>query len=582
MKSIDKRHVFACLLCIVLIVFSAAPVFAVSYTTEFFHTTLDVQENSSMHVTEEIYVTFSSPGHGIYRYIPNYDTKAYFMHDGELVSAEMPYEIKNVRCEGQEIDKESSGGSLVVRIGSADVTVTGMQKYVLEYDIVMYVDGIDYLDQLYWNVVPAYWDTDIDFAAFTVNMPKPFDGDAVDVITGPVGTGDTTRASWDFYEDDWSLAGHVDDLSRGEGITVRITLPEGYWVGAKNNAAQWRIAEGIIAALTVFVMGLFVVKGKDPKPVKTVEFYPPDDLSPAEIGYIYDNKIDDRDMTSLVMWFASKGYLRVHAEESRGILKKDKVHIELEKLRDIPSGAPAYQRTFFNALFEKSFVADMDALAKSTDFADSYVAAKDSLRTRYGDKTKRRLQEGYQYVGMGCLSGVLIMAVVVLSLFFLMSRGGQVEHLLLVALIAGAIVLICTIFMTRPTEYRTRMLGRIHGFREFIKLAELDRIQKLVEQDPDYFYNILPYAYIFNLTDKWASHFDRLAVSQPDWYDGPPAYIMTPSVFCSAMDNGVRSNLTQSVIHTTSSSDFSGGGSFSSGGGGFSGGGGGGGGGGGW
>ncbi|MBQ4409805.1 MAG: DUF2207 domain-containing protein, partial [Firmicutes bacterium] len=146
----------------------------------------------------------------------------------------------------------------------------------------------------------------------------------------------------------------------------------------------------------------------------------------------------------------------------------------------------------------------------------------------------------------------------------------------------GLLVILSTLFMSRPTAYRAKMLGRIKGFREFIDLAEVDKIDRLVEQDPDYFYNILPYAYVFGLTDKWAKNFERLAPKVPDWYDGPAYYMTTPSVFCRTMDTGVRSALSESVVHTTSSSDFSGGGSFSSGGGGFSGGGGGGGGGGGW
>lgn len=78
---------------------SAVPVFAVNFTTDGFFTTVDVQENSSMHVTEEIYVTFTSDAHGIYRYIPNDNVYAYFMHDGELESKELVYSIKNIECD---------------------------------------------------------------------------------------------------------------------------------------------------------------------------------------------------------------------------------------------------------------------------------------------------------------------------------------------------------------------------------------------------------------------------------------------------------------------------------------------------
>ena len=581
MKGTKRRHGFACLLCMVIFLLAAVPVSAVSYTTDGFFTTLDVREDSSMHVTEEIYVTFTSPGHGIFRYIPNRSTKTYYMYDGELKQIPLRYYIDHVVCEGEEVETESEDGNLIVRIGSPDRTVTGPHKYKLEYDIVMYVDGIDYLDQMYWNVVPAYWDTDIDFAAFTINMPKEFDESAVDVITGPVGTGDTSRASWD--KDGTTIAGHVDGLEHWEGITVRIVLPQGYWVGARDNTLVWRILQGAIALITVFVAGLFLRKGRDPKAVETVEFYPPDDLSPAEIGYIYDNQINDRDMTSLVMWFASKGYLKILAWTTETkFLKRDKVSIILQKVKDLPANAPAYQRRFFEALFEYGNEAHMDSLAVSTSFADGYAAAKESLSDRYGPKTKRKLQEGYGNMAIGCLAGIIVFIATVFALVFLVSTGGNAKYLLIESGVCGFIILLCTFAMSRPTDFRVQMLGRIKGFREFIRLAELDRIEKLVEQDPEYFYKILPYAYVFDLTDKWAKNFDALAPDPPVWYDGPTYYLSTPSVFCKSMDSGVRSALAESAVHTTSSSDFSGGGSFSSGGGGFSGGGGGGGGGGGW
>ena len=581
MKSTVRRHGSACLLCMVLFLLSAVPVFAVSYTTDGFFTTLDVQENASMHVTEEIYVTFTSPGHGIYRQIPNSRTNSYFMHEGQLVEAPLPYVIRNVKCEGQEVVTDSEDGFLSIRIGSADVTVSGPQKYVLEYDIILYDDGIDYLDQLYWNVVPAYWDTDIGFAAFVVNMPKAFDASSVDVITGPVGSGDDSTAIWAVEEDDTVLAGHVENLPRQEGITARIVLPEGYWTGVKSNAWQWYAADGAIGVITLLVLGLFLAKGRDPKSVTTVEFYPPEDLSPAEIGYIYDNAVNDQDMTSLVMWFASKGYLKISAGPGeKKFLRKEQPIIILNKIRDLPDSAPAYQRLFFNGLFEYGREAHLKNLAVSTSFADRYEAAKESLQDRYGKMNpERRLQTGQGYTAAGCLGGFLLLSIFGLASTLLYSYGGQFLKLLVVTAVCSIIVFLCVIHMSRPTPYRVQMLGRIRGFRDFIAAAELDRINQLVEQDPDYYYDILPYAYVFGLTDKWAKNFEVLAPDPPQWYSGPDYYMTTPAVFCDTIGGSVRSSLSESAVHTTSSSDFSGGGSS---GGGFSGGGGGGGGGGGW
>ena len=360
-----------------------------------------------------------------------------------------------------------------------------------------------------------------------------------------------------------------------------IVLPEGYWTGVKSNAKQWWIAEGLLGAITLLVLGLFLVKGRDPKTVKTVEFYPPENLSPAEIGYIYDNMVNDKDMTSLVMWFASKGYLKISAAPGeKKFLRKEQPIIILEKRRDLPADAPAYQKHFFDGLFEYGREANLKNLAVSTSFADSYEAAKESLQDRYGKTSpNRRLQEGQGYTAVGCLAGFIMLMVFGLATVFLYSYSGQFLKFLAVMVVCSIIVFLCVIHMSRPTPYRQKMLGRIQGFRDFIAAAELDRINQLVEQDPDYYYDILPYAYVFGLTDKWAKNFEALAPKAPDWYSGPDYYMMSPVVFCDSIGGSVRSSLSESAIHSTSASDFSGGGS---GGGGFSGGGGGGGGGGGW
>ena len=41
--------------------------------------------------------------------------------------------------------------------------------------------------------------------------------------------------------------------------------------------------------------------------------------------------------------------------------------------------------------------------------------------------------------------------------------------------------------MDKRTKYRNEMLGKIKGFRNFLKTAEKDKLETLVNQDPAYF-----------------------------------------------------------------------------------------------
>ena len=48
-------------------------------------------------------------------------------------------------------------------------------------------------------------------------------------------------------------------------------------------------------------------------------------------------------------------------------------------------------------------------------------------------------------------------------------------------------------------------------------MSDIDKLNELVEDDPEYFYHIIPYAYVFGLTNKWIRNFEDIPVVTPDW-----------------------------------------------------------------
>ena len=130
------------------------------------------------------------------------------------------------------------------------------------------------------------------------------------------------------------------------------------------------------------------------------------------------------------------------------------------------------------------------------------------------------------------------------------------------------------------------MYGRIKGFRNYLKTAEKEKLEEMVEKYPTYFYDILPYTYVLGISNKWIKKFETIAIRQPEWYDSGTSFNM--SSFASSFNrtmSTVSSSMTSSPSSSGGGSDFggsSGGGSSGSSGGGSSGGGSGGGGGSSW
>ena len=85
----------------------------------------------------------------------------------------------------------------------------------------------------------------------------------------------------------------------------------------------------------------------------------------------------------------------------------------------------------------------------------------------------------------------------------------------------------------------------------------------LVEEDPEYFYNIMPYAYVMGLSDKWAKKFEKIRVNQPDWYHGYNSTSVYSMLWYSQMFNSCAKSMESSVINSiVASAADSGGGSI--------------------
>jgi uncharacterized membrane protein YgcG len=145
------------------------------------------------------------------------------------------------------------------------------------------------------------------------------------------------------------------------------------------------------------------------------------------------------------------------------------------------------------------------------------------------------------------------------------------------ALIIIFIIQTIAVFTMKRSTYGQMILERIIGFKEFLVTAEKERLEALLEGDPEYYYHILPFALVLNVSDIWENKFKGFTMEQPSWYEGTyPGYIYSYAMLTSF----AHSTSASMARYTAPPSSGTGAGGFSGGGGGFSGGGGGGGGGG--
>ena len=114
------------------------------------------------------------------------------------------------------------------------------------------------------------------------------------------------------------------------------------------------------------------------------------------------------------------------------------------------------------------------------------------------------------------------------------------------------------------TEAGYKLKGEIMGFKEFIETVDKPRIEAMVEQDPQLFYHILPYAYALGVSKAWVSQFEGIAVQPADWCDVAGAYNYASVV--SFMDHGMPALATSMGATPSGGAAIGGGGGFAGGG----------------
>lgn len=156
------------LLIAIIFLFPLWPVQADSgYSIDSFKSTIEIQSDGSVTVTEIIDVTFTIASHGIYRYIP----VVYQQENGEKKYTEI--EIIDIREDNNypEYETKYSTSNLEIKIGDPEKLINGNKRYIIQYSVKGVIESYTDYDELYWNVTGNGWDTPITSAATTVSIP---------------------------------------------------------------------------------------------------------------------------------------------------------------------------------------------------------------------------------------------------------------------------------------------------------------------------------------------------------------------------------------------------------------------------
>jgi uncharacterized membrane protein YgcG len=514
---------------------------------------------------------------------------------------------------------------------------------VLRYRTTRQIGFFSDYDELYWNATGNGWVFPIERAEARITLPEAVPFRQTAIYTGPQG-GRGQDATIVEQQPGTIVFRTTRPLPAHHGFTVAAAWPKGV-VEAPTAAqlANYWLADnrGLVAAVIglALLLGYYAFAwlrvGRDPPRGTIIPLFgPPEGMSPAATRYVDQMAFDGQCFTAAIINLGVQGHLQVVEQDDKSTLKKleggkplareeqalmsklfaKKSSILLDQANHVALGSAksalddALTGAYFGKLFANNYgwssvgallmlligllVLFLVGTSSQYPLLPTLIAIG-LFAVPCFMVASAMIFGGWQRFDRGkwtLIFGVILAAVVAaVALYFTwVARPGIANLVLTGTLLAmAALAGIGFPMLKAPSRSGRKIMDEIAGFREYLGVAEEDRLDALNPPDktPELFEKFLPYAVALDCQNAWAAKFAGVlaaagaTAAATAWYVGSRDWSNDPISFADHLG----SNLSTTIVSSSTAPGSSGGGSSGgSSGGGSSGGGGGGGGGGGW
>ena len=559
------------------------------FTIENYQIDMKVSVDNKVDVKETILVNWTETNHhGILKFIPRW--LKYTSKNNDTIKRKS--KVLNLRSELEDYEIDTVNKKSRIKIGNADEYVNlGYHKYDISYTYDMGKDPFNGFDEFIFHTIGDYWYTPIKNYTINVEMPKNIDEYSVHFFLDKYRKKEITNDLFYYVNDNKLTVSGNKTINKS--LTIDIELPEGYFVGGSYNYTNISMLIAIFIILAaVLIIFWFIKHGKNYKNVpRVLEFYAPDGLDAAEVGYIYKKSLNKKLVISLLVSLANKKYIRIDQDDKdytvtnllpyavkenvlarKVVLKKTKDADDtlsksesnfLEKLSvytdtTLDSGFTTYDKIKeklvnggfiqiiydnkeevdksekkVQALYEKEKERVLNAtkgLVGLTDnenilyeklFSEKHDVIKISEhKTLYKafyeiyENIKKKVSEqvtdtkSFKYkIAAFCIC-IVMFILWIINYAVIEDLDPRYSILYAISAIAILTSFVFSIFMGRNTVYGEQIKARVLGFRKFLEVAEKDQLNAMVEKNPNYFFDILPYTYVLNISKKWIKKFE--------------------------------------------------------------------------
>lgn len=527
-----------------------------NYIIQDYKVYISLNKDNTVNVKEKFSIFCNERKEKIYKTMPMY----YRGNGNNNLSEIKKMELKDLKV-SDNFKLVQDKNNYMLYIGTEGEYLPTRKTFNLEYTYDLGEDTNKYYDEFRYNIISHGINTKIESLDFTIKLPEDFVIEDLAFTSGKFGK--MLLRYPVLYRDNNIIKGGIYQIINPyEALNIRMKFPNNSFIIAKPKTNILDIIYLAIPIITLLISLYFWYRYSKGKYIENLlEPNIPQNLNPLEAAFVFKHDVDNEDIMSLLMHLANKRYLE--------IILNQEGYYEIVKLRDY-DGDNKYEKMFYDGIFTTDYVTKVKVTDLKFDFYKTVSAIKkeikkeeehDNVFDKSFNKNKILITlllfismitliniPGYNTLTkkINILYGI-IYPILAISLLFNFDNKNIRKVLSVIVIffaplvlistfknimlnttyykISFAIGIICCIIsgviikrLHKRTEYGKDIYWRLKDFRNFLLKADDNILEMLLTENSNYFYDMLPYTYVFGLTDIWILKFNDIQIAEPKLY----------------------------------------------------------------
>lgn len=522
-----------CLLTVLIIVMNIVPVSAADSTINKMDVVCNVNRYGDCDLTITAEVYFATPSGEIWLPVGT--------------------EARSIDASGYRVSKKVVDGNTWLVLRNSTGT-TGTRTFVISMKKIRNVTlNDDKTQTLDAELVNALWTWPFAEMSFLVTMPKEFEARPT-FLSGYYADG----IHVEYEVEGQTIRGTVPGgLLDQESVTMQMNLPKGYFRLRNRQGGTATVDLVLMAVVAVLCVGYWFQTMRNPFPRQQNRKVSPDGIYAWEFPYVAN--CGSPDPALLMTEWATLGYLTISVGAGGRITLRARIPMSNERkpheirafaalfrkgricaadtprFRKIGRKAARSCRSYWNRrLFDKaSGNTKLLELGAAVIFGLSWFRAVDlmlpvwTLRVLLlipvlplGIGAGHILQKSLQDLARKKPGSHLLPAVLILVTSLVLSAFGGIL-ITLAALFFEILVVAGTYYGGKRTADGMERIAQIRAFRQYLRSANIHHLQLMLNQDNQYFYDVLPYAEALGMGKRFAKRFANIPLEPCAWLDDP-------------------------------------------------------------